>query len=223
MSMAYDAESRTMVLKGRDGNVRILSVLLLNRCTCGAILRAYLELPGAGGLNLEEYLDWREAGRYEMRKQGRHMVLFPQVYQEQGVRCCPREKHLAFALEPVVGRWLQRRGVEPETEVVAHVCGVLQTQGVPGFGLIREEITGQAMGFTWLERAVYGGDRYWSGRVCRVCYEPAYVGETACRACGSTEMTQVETETWEEYEARRKRGWAALWRTLGLPDPEAGR
>lgn len=223
MSMEYDAESRTMVLKGRDGNVKILSVLLLNRCTCGAILRAYLELPSTSGLNLEDYLDWREADRYEVRKQGKHIVLFPQAYQEHKVRCCPREKHLAYALEPVVERWLKRRGVEPETKVVAQVCATLQTQGVPGFALIRDEMTGHAMGFTWLERAVCGGDRYWSGQVCAMCCEPVYAGETVCRACGSTELTQVETETWEQYEVRRKKGWAALWRTLGLPNPEAGR
>lgn len=223
MSMAYDAESRTMVLKSRDGEVKVLSVLLLNRCACGAILRAYVEAPTAGGLSLEEYLDWRESARYEMRKQGRYMILFPRGYQEHVIRCCPRETHLAFALEPVVERWLKRRGVEPEPPIVSQVCTVLQTQGVPGFALIRDEITGRAMGFSWLERAVCGGDRYWSGQVCSSCYEPAYAGETACRGCGSTDFTSVETETWEQYEARRKKGWAALWRTLGLPNPEAGR
>lgn len=223
MSMEYDAESRTMVLTGRDGERRVLPVLLMNRCACGAVLRAYVRLPHASGWNVEEHLDWREAARYETRKQGKFAILFPRTYQEHRVRCCPREKHLAFALEPVVEQWLKRRGVEPEPPIVSQVCARLQTQGVPGFALIREEITGQAMGFTWLERAVYGGDRYWSGTVCSTCYEPVYAGETVCRACGSADLMAVETETWEQHEARRKKGWAALWRTLGLPNPETGR
>ena len=222
MSVEYDAKSRTIVLNGRDGDKKVLPVLLLNRCSCGAVLRAYVQLPSASGFRLEEHLDWQEAARYETRKQGRYLILFPQTYQDHRVRCCPREKHLAFALEPVVEGWLKRRGVEPEPDVVSAVCTALETRELPGLGLIREEITGEAMGFTWLERAVYGGDRYWSGKVCTACYEPAYAGETTCRACGSADLRAVETETWEQYEARRKRGWAVSWSMLGLPTPEPG-
>ena len=64
------------------------------------------------------------------------------------------------------------------------------------------------------------GDRYWSGKVCQRCFEPVYAHETACRACGSNDLMPVETESWEQADARRERGWDNLWKTLGLRRPE---
>jgi len=223
MAMTYDKESRTLVLTGRDGKVVTLRVLLLNRCTCGAVLRAYVELPSAAGLNLADFLPWREAARYETRREGRFMVLFPRAYVDESSRCCRREKLLAFGLEPMVERWLKQRSVEPDSQVVAQVRDVLLANEVPGFGLIRDEMSGEAMGFTWLERAVYGGDRYWTDRVCAACFEAVYPGETACRACGSTDLMSVETETWGQFDQRRKERWANLWRVLGLANPTDSR
>jgi ribosomal protein L40E len=143
--------------------------------------------------------------------------LFPNPYSTS--RCCPRDKHLAFGLEPVVAEWLKKQRVEPEPSVVQQVVHVLTSQTVPGFGLIRDEITGDPKGFTWLQRAIYGGERYWSGKVCQRCFEPVYAHETVCRACGSNDLRMVQTETWEQAEERRQKGWNNLWRTLGLRRP----
>lgn len=216
MAMTYDKESRTLVLTGREGKVVTLRVLLLNRCTCGAVLRAYVELPSTAGLNLADFLPWREAARYETRREGRYMILFPRAYVDESSRCCCREKFLAFGLEPMLERWLKQRGVAAEPQVVAQVKEVLLTNEIPGFALIRDEMSGEAMGFTWSEREVYRGDRYWTDRVCGTCFEAVYPGETACSACGSTELMTVEPETWEQFDQRRKEGWARLWQVLGL-------
>ena len=218
MAVEYVAETKTLLLTKYGAEPLALPVLVLNRCTCGAILRVYVDLPANRGLNLEDYLPSLDASRFETKRLGRYLLLFPNPYST--ARCCPREKHLAFALEPVVAAWLKKQRIEPEPKVVDQVVSVLTTQQVPGFGLIRDEITGDPIGFTWLQRAIYGGERYWSGKVCQRCFEPVYAHETVCRACGSQDLMPVETETWEQAEERRGRGWDNLWRTLGLRRPE---
>jgi len=218
MAMQYDTETRTLVLTKYGAEPRAVPLLLINRCTCGAVLRAYLDLGSNQGFNLEDYLGAYDATRYGMKRQGRYVILFPNPYSTS--RCCPRDKHLAFGLEPVIAEWLKKQRVEPESNVVRQVANVLTTQQVPGFGVVRDELTGEPMGFTWLQRAIYGGERYWSGKVCQQCFEPVYAHETVCRACGSNDLMPVETETWEQFEERRGRGWDNLWRTLGLRKPE---
>lgn len=218
MSMRYDAQSHSLVLTAADGEGAVLPVLLVNQCTCGAILRVYVELPNPSGLSLEKYLDWREAARYEARKQGKYLILFPPAYQDERARCCRREKYLAFGLEPAIARWLQRRGIATEPGVVSRVRDVLLAREVPGLALLREGITGEVMGLSWHEKAVYGGDRYWSGWLCAACYEAVYGSDTACRACGSKDLIAVQPESWEQFDTRRKRGWAELASILGLPE-----
>jgi hypothetical protein len=213
MGMQVDAEF--LVLTDRNEKQLRLALLLLNRCQCGVVLRAYVELPSSSDLDLSQYLNWREAGRYETRRQGKFLAIFPRPYAQEG-RCCPREKFLAFALEPAIERWLKRQQIKPEADVVSKVREGLLTKEVPGLGLIRDEVSGEPMGLTWLQRAVYGGDRYWSGKVCKVCYEPVYGEETTCRARGSTDTMPVETESWEQFERRRKRCWEDFRDSLHL-------
>jgi len=43
-------------------------------------------------------------------------------------------------------------------------------------------------------------------------------GDSACRVCGSKDLIAVRPETWEQFDARRKRGWAELASILGLPE-----
>jgi hypothetical protein len=117
---------------------------------------------------------------------------------------------------------LKRQQIKREPGGISSVQEVLLTKEVPRLGLVRDETSGEPMGLTWLQRAVYGGDRYWSGRVCKLCYEPVYGTETTCRACGGTDMMPVETKSWEQFERRRKIGWEEFWDGLQLAESRAG-
>jgi ribosomal protein L40E len=218
MPMQYDTATHTMAFTRTGAEPRVVPALLVNRCTCGAVLRAYLDLGSNQGFNLEDYLHGREAARYEVKRFGKHVILYPSPYPI--AHCCPREKYLSFDLLPMVIRWLKKQQVEPEPGTAQQMMNVLTAEQVPGFGLIRDEITGDPMGFTWLQRAIYGGERHWSGKLCQHCYAPAYAYDNVCRACGSEDLTMVQTETWEQADERRRRGWENLWRTLGFRRPE---
>jgi hypothetical protein len=78
--MEYVADTKTLLLTKYGAEPLALPVLVLNRCTCGAILRVYVDLPANRGLNLEDYLPSLDASSFETKRLGRYLLLFPNPY-----------------------------------------------------------------------------------------------------------------------------------------------